>query len=200
MEKYLDFLAKAGGTGGKEKRLLVMDGKVQSSGIWGQYKSQAEQFICSCAQKSNQNVKKTPGGLLWFLPWNNNQYVATATFVMSVYSNYLSSKHASLQCTAANVTPDDLISVVHYQVDCILGSNPKKMSYIVGFGTNFPQQIHHRAASIVLIKKDKTPVGCKEGFQEWFYKNAPNSSLLVGAVVNLDENDNYEDSRSDLLV
>lgn len=95
---------------------LVLDGEVGASGIWAQYKSQAEEYICSCAQKSNQNTDKTAGGLLWFLPWNNNQYVATATFVMSVYSNYLSSKGASLQCSAGNVTPDDLTSLVRSQV------------------------------------------------------------------------------------
>jgi len=75
---------------------LVLDGTVESSGIWTQYKENAEQFICSCAQKSTQNFQKTPGGLLWFQPWGNNQYVSTATFAMSTYSLYLSAKKASL--------------------------------------------------------------------------------------------------------
>jgi len=82
-------------------------------------------------------------------------------------------------------------------VDYILGSNPKQMSYMVGYGSNFPQQIHHRGASIVSIKKDSSPITCQAGFQEWFYKNAPNPNLLEGAVVSPDRNDNYEDSRSD---
>lgn len=95
---------------------LVLDGKVETSGIWAQYRSQAEEYICSCAQKSNQNVHKTPGGLFWFLPWNNNQYVATATFAMSVYSKYLSSKGSSLQCSGGVVSPHDLTSIVRSQV------------------------------------------------------------------------------------
>lgn len=95
---------------------LVLDGTVESSGIWGQYKEQAEEFVCSCAQKSSQNVRTTPGGLLWFQPWANNQYVSTATFAMSVYSQYLSAKHESLQCSDGDVTPSDLKSLVRSQV------------------------------------------------------------------------------------
>ncbi|KAK7308407.1 hypothetical protein VNO77_42011 [Canavalia gladiata] len=211
-KSYLDFLGGSGDTGGVRTVFswddkftgaqilaakLVLEGKVEASGIWVQYKSQAEQFLCSCAQKSSQNVQKTPGGLLWFLPWNNNQYVATATFSMSVYSKYLSSNKASLQCSGGAVTPSDLTSLVRSQVDYILGSNPKRMSYMVGYGSNFPQQIHHRGASIVSIKKDKEIVTCKGGFDEWFDKNAPNPNILEGAIVSSDDKDNYQDIRGD---
>jgi len=89
---------------------------VESSGIWAQYKANVEEFICSCAQKSTQNFQKTPGGLLWFQPWGNNQYVSTATFAMSTYSKYLSAKQASLQCSGGVVTPSDLTSLVQAQV------------------------------------------------------------------------------------
>ncbi|CAB4269343.1 unnamed protein product [Prunus armeniaca] len=34
---------------------------------------------------------------------------------------------------------------------------------MVGFGTKYPTQVHHRAASIVSIKKDAAPVSCKGG-------------------------------------
>lgn len=95
---------------------LVLEGDAEPSGIWVEYKGNAEQFICSCAQKSSQNVKKTPGGLLWFLPWNNNQYVSTAAFAMSAYSKYLSENQANFMCTGANVGPSDLTSIVRSQV------------------------------------------------------------------------------------
>ncbi|CAJ1932943.1 unnamed protein product [Sphenostylis stenocarpa] len=212
MKKYLDYMGGASDSGGVRTEFswddkfvgahvlaakFVLDGEADASGIWAQYKTQAEEYVCSCAQKSNQNVQKTPGGLFWFLPWNNNQYVATATFVMSVYSNYLSSKGASLQCSGGDVSPDHLTSLVRSQVDYILGSNPRNMSYMVGYGSNFPQKIHHRGASIVSIKKDPNPVSCKGGFQDWFYKDAPNPNVLVGAVVSPDGNDKYDDSRND---
>ena len=78
---------------------LVLEGKVAAnSGTWAQYKNQAEQFIFSCIQKGNSNVKKTPAGLSWFLQWNNLQYTTTATFIATVYSEYLYAKRASIHC------------------------------------------------------------------------------------------------------
>lgn len=68
---------------------------------------------------------------------------------------------------------------------------------MVGYGKKFPQQIHHRGASIVSIKNNPDPVTCKGGFQAWFYKNASNPNTLEGAVVSPDQNDNYQDSRTD---
>ncbi|KAK2453747.1 glycosyl hydrolase 9C3 [Trifolium repens] len=212
LKKYLDYLGGAGDTGGARTMFswddkyvgaqilvakLILDKEVESSGIWAQYKANAEQFICSCAQKSNQNFQKTPGGLLWFQPWGNNQYVSTATFAMSTYSQYLSSSTTSLQCSGGNVSPSDLTSLVQAQVDYILGSNPKMMSYMIGYGSNYPQQIHHRGASIPSIKIEKSPISCKDGFDNWFNKNAPNPNILEGAVVSPDQNDGYTDNRSD---
>ncbi|PRQ41416.1 putative cellulase [Rosa chinensis] len=130
-QKYLNFLSEAGDIGGTRTTfswddkfvgaqvlaaLLVMKGKVDSSGKWGEYKRHAEEFICSCVQKGNNNVKKTPGGLLWFLPWNNNQYVATATFVTTVYSVYLDAKKASINCPGGAAHPSDLIASAKSQV------------------------------------------------------------------------------------
>ncbi|EXB55167.1 Endoglucanase 13 [Morus notabilis] len=209
---YLDFLENAENTGGTRSSFswddkfvgaqvlvakLVLEGKISAEDVWGDYKDQAEAFICSCIQKADNNVKKTPGGLLWFLPWNNVQYVATATFVTTAYSNYLiANKHASLDCPAGLVKPKDLLTSVRSQVDYILGVNPKNMSYMVGFGSNFPKQVHHRGASIVSIKKDPTPVTCKGGYEEWFNRNEPNPNVLDGAMVSPDENDGYTDARS----
>ncbi|KAM3281999.1 hypothetical protein P3S67_027646 [Capsicum chacoense] len=114
-----------------------------------EYKKNAEEFICNCIQKGNNNIKKTNGGLLWWQPWNNLQYVTTATFVITSYADTLSSTKNSLKCATGNVEPSELITFIKSQVDYILGENPRKMSYMVGFGTNYPQQIHHRGASIV---------------------------------------------------
>ncbi|OVA09799.1 Glycoside hydrolase [Macleaya cordata] len=201
---YLDFLGSAGDTGGTrsmfswDDKFLVLEGKVESAGTWAQYKSQAEQYICSCVQKAgSNNVKLTPGGLLWWQPWNGLQYVTTAMFVTAAYSDYLTAGKSSLHCQAGDVTPADLITFVRSQVDYILGSNPKSMSYMVGVGSNYPGKVHHRAASIVSIKKDKTPVTCKGGFDAWFNRDAPNPNVLEGAIVGgPDLSDSYSDSRS----
>ncbi|KAM6586101.1 hypothetical protein CsatB_013103 [Cannabis sativa] len=211
-QQYLDYISSSSDSGGLRTAFswddkyvgaqvlvanLIMDGKAGSAATrLARFKQQGEEFICSCVGKGSNNFKKTQGGLLWFLPWNNVQYVATATFVTALYSNYLNANKATLQCSAASVTPSDLTAFVKSQVDYLLGSNPLKMSYMVGFGSKYPQQIHHRAASIISIKKDKRPVSCQGGFDDWFNKNAPNPNVLDGAVVSTDENDAYSDSRS----
>ncbi|CAK7337882.1 unnamed protein product [Dovyalis caffra] len=210
---YLNYLGASGNTGGIRGSFswddkfvgaqllvakLVLEGKVPNTGTWGQYKSEAEQFICSCIQKNSKNVKKTPGGLLWFSEWDNLQYVATASLVAAAYGNYLYADHASIKCPGGIVRPTDLIHLAQSQVDYILGSNPKKMSYMVGFGSNYPTQPHHRGASIVSIKKNPKPVACQEGYQVWFKRKAPNPNVLEGAIVGgPDALDGYTDSRSD---
>lgn len=171
-------------------------------------------------------MKKTPGGLLWFLPFNNLQYTATATLVATIYSEYLSPKHAPIQCSGGivqspalldlarsqvrihlciyetntnqkNVTVPHALILFNVQVDYILGSNPNGMSYMVGYGSKYPTQVHHRGASIVSIKKDPSPVACQAGFDAWFNKNAPNPNVLDGAIVGgPNDSDGYTDSRS----
>lgn len=96
---------------------LFLEGQVSAkAGAWAQYKNQAEQFICSCIQKGNSNVKKTPGGLLWFSPWNNLQYTTTATFIATVYSEYLYAKRASIQCSGGIVQAPALLDFARSQV------------------------------------------------------------------------------------
>jgi len=71
------------------------------------------------------------------------------------------------------------------------------MSYMVGVGTNYPKKPHHRAASIVSIRKDKTPVTCSGGYDKWYNNPAPNPNVLMGALVGgPNENDVYGDERS----
>ncbi|AEC10439.1 Six-hairpin glycosidase superfamily [Arabidopsis suecica] len=213
-QTYLDHLTQASNSGGArsvfawdDKFLgaqvlvakLVFEGKVKNEGKMIEYKSMAEQFICNCAQKGFNNVKKTPGGLLWFLPWDNLQYTATASFALATYAKYLEAAQTSIQCPNGDVLQaSDLLNLARAQVDYILGSNPKKMSYMVGYGTNYPKRPHHRGASIVSIKNDPKPVTCNGGFEAWYNNPKPNPNLLVGAIVGgPDEYDAYGDERSD---
>ena len=72
------------------------------------------------------------------------------------------------------------------------------MSYMVGFGTKYPKRPHHRGASIVSIKKNRTAVECNAGFNDWYHSPAPNPNVLTGALVGgPDENDAYGDERTD---
>ncbi|KAL1544778.1 cellulase [Salvia divinorum] len=128
--------------------------------------------------------------------WNNLQYVATASFLAAAYADTLAATKNTIQCPLGPVSSNDLVKFAKSQVDYILGSNPKGMSYMVGFGTNYPKRVHHRGASIVSIKKDPRPVNCQGGFDEWFHKNADNPNVVGGAVVGgPDRNDGCNDAR-----
>ncbi|VVB03362.1 unnamed protein product [Arabis nemorensis] len=212
-QTYLNYLTQASSSGGPrtvfswdDKFLgaqvlmakLALEGRVKSYGKIAEFKSMAEQFICNCAQKGSNNVKKTPGGLLWFLPWNNLQYTSTASFVLSAYSKYLIEAKSSIKCPHGVLQASDLLNLARAQVNYILGSNPRKMSYMVGVGTNYPKKPHHRAASIVSIIKSRALVTCSGGFSQWFNNPAPNPNVLTGAVVGgPDRNDAFVDTRTD---
>ncbi|KAJ3676353.1 hypothetical protein LUZ60_003765 [Juncus effusus] len=175
---------------------LAVAGKLSYSGPYAQFASNLDQFICSTLQKGNNNVKMSPGGMLWWQPWNNFQYTTSAMLVLSTHADHLASKGWNLQCPGGNVSPQEIISFMKKQVDYILGANPKKMSYMVGFRSNYPGQVHHRGASIISIKKDNSPVTCQGGFSTWFNKNAPNPNVIDGAIVGgPDVNDQYADDR-----
>ncbi|PIA34507.1 hypothetical protein AQUCO_03700053v1 [Aquilegia coerulea] len=163
---------------------------------WVDYNTAFSEFVCNCVQKGNNNIKKTPGGLSWFNEWNNLQYTSSAAFIATVYANHLAKHGLHMTCAGGVVTADDLIAYAKSQVDYILGANPKGISYMVGYGLNYPTHIHHRAASLPSIKSSAPPVGCKEGF-EWFNKIDKDPNVVEGALVGgADQNDGYNDARS----
>ncbi|KAI3881580.1 hypothetical protein MKX03_012552 [Papaver bracteatum] len=175
---------------------LVLEGKVQNSDKAAVYKSNAEDFVCAVIQKGNDDIQISQGGSLYWQPWNNVQYITAGIFITTVYSDYLRSAGSNLNCPSGEATPDQIIDFVKSQVDYILGSNPKSMSYMVGMGSNYAQKVHDRGASIVSIKTDPTPVTCQGGYDIWFNKDAPNPNVLEGALVSSNLQDTYEDSRS----
>jgi endoglucanase len=74
----------------------------------------------------------------------------------------------------------------------MLGDNPKKMSYMVGFGNKYPTQVHHRVAS---IRWDDQNYSCPEG-DRWLSSKEPNPNILYGAMVaGPDKLDNFLDER-----
>lgn len=67
-----------------------------------------------------------------------------------------------------------------------------KLSYMVGFGNKYPNQVHHRAAS---IHWDDQHYSCPEG-DRWLYSTEPNPNILFGAMVaGPDKYDNFLDER-----
>jgi Glycosyl hydrolase family 9 len=150
-----------------------------------QYKSKADYYICACLSKNNgSNVDRSPSGMLYIRQWNNLQYVSSAAFLLMVYHEYLTAtQQQELLCPDGPVRTDELLALAKSQADYILGSNPMKMSYMVGFGSRFPTKVHHRGASIVSYKESNGFIGCTQGFDDWFGHNRENPNVLVGAIV-----------------
>ncbi|OAY79543.1 Endoglucanase 7 [Ananas comosus] len=121
------------------------------------------------------------------------QYAATAAFLSSIYSDYLNIIQVpAASCGANTFSVKQLQSFAKSQVDYILGNNPLKMSYMVGFGDNFPQYVHHRAAS---IPSDGRRYSCSEG-KAWLSAKDPNPNVVTGAMVaGPDKEDQFLDQR-----
>ncbi|KAF0923085.1 hypothetical protein E2562_003312 [Oryza meyeriana var. granulata] len=184
---------------------LVLHGKLPDDGSHAEMKSNLEQFICNLVQHGSGagngggGARLSPGGMLWWDSWNNMQYVTLAALVLAVHADHLTAaKAASLQCSGGgggSLSPAQLTSFARSQVDYILGTNPETMSYMVGYGSRYPAEVHHRAASVPSIKSSPAKVTCKGGF-DYFNKGSPDPNVIAGAIVGgPDANDKYNDSR-----
>uniref|UniRef100_A0A7N0RJS5 Endoglucanase n=1 Tax=Kalanchoe fedtschenkoi TaxID=63787 RepID=A0A7N0RJS5_KALFE len=182
-------------------QLFVDEKHKRHSHILEQYKEKAEFYLCSILNKNNgSNVERTPGGLLYVRQWNNLQYVSTATFLLTVYSDFLKSANQELSCRDGNVDHQELLELAKTQVDYILGRNPMNMSYLVGYGSRYPRRVHHRGASIVSYRENKGFLGCTQGYDSWYGRNQPNPNVLVGALVGgPDCQDNFRDERGNYM-
>ncbi|GAB2296265.1 Endoglucanase [Dionaea muscipula] len=176
---------------------FLMQGKAgRYAPVFEKYQQKAEYFMCSCLGKGSRNVQRTPGGLLFRQRWNNMQFVTSASFLLTAYSDYLSSAGKSMQCSAGYVSPNELLSFSKSQVDYLLGDNPRATSYMVGYGSNYPQQVHHRGSSIVSVKVNPSFVSCRGGYATWFGRKGSDPNVLVGAIVGgPDAYDNFADQR-----
>lgn len=116
-------------------------------------------------------IVTTPGGLKYLDSWGACKYPAAESFVQLVYYKDTGEKDRKY------------LDFAKSQIDYILGDNPNNMSYIVGFGDNYPKNPHHRASS-----------GRLEGFPSDEKKEMPQRHILYGALVGgPDINDKYTD-------
>ncbi|KAL4301067.1 hypothetical protein AHAS_Ahas17G0263800 [Arachis hypogaea] len=129
------------------------------------------------------DFSRTPGGLIIMKDDNGPllEYAATASFLSKLYSDYLHHlKFSGAKCKS--------------NVNYILGQNPLKMSYLVGYGDKFPVHVHHRSASIPW--DDKKHYSC-DGGKKWLNSKDPNLQVLVGAMVGgPDMHDGFIDQRN----
>ncbi|TYI52668.1 hypothetical protein E1A91_D12G264100v1 [Gossypium mustelinum] len=149
------------------------------------YKTDVESFICALMPGSSSlQIQTTAGGLLYIRDSSNLQYVTSSCMVLSVYSKTLMTSNIDgIQCGSAHFSASQIKSFVKSQVNYILGNNPMKMSYMVGFGSNYPMQLHHRGSSIPSIHSHPSRVGCNDGYSSYYSSNNPNPNQYVGAIV-----------------
>ncbi|XP_047336051.1 endoglucanase 4-like [Impatiens glandulifera] len=160
----------------------------------------ADQFICSLLPDSpSKSVSYSPGGMLYKAGVCNMQHVTSISFLLVVYTRYSNNAKRKIQCDGSYISYTRLIRLAKKQVDYMLGSNPMKMSFMVGYGSKFPQKIHHRGSSSPSIHVHPEHISCKEGSM-YFNSIQPNMNLLTGAIVGgPDINDKFDDSRANFV-
>lgn len=143
------------------------------------YRKTAEAIMCGLLPDSpTATSSRTKSGLIYVSEWNALQHPVASAFLATVYSDYmLSSRTARLKCNGKSYKPSALRKFAISQVDYVLGKNPMKMSYLVGYGDKYPQYVHHRGASIPADAK----TGCNG--TQWLDSTEPNPNVATGALV-----------------
>ncbi len=124
---------------------------------------------------NGQKVPYSPGGQAVLDSWGSLRYAANTSFVALVYSDWLTNATLKARYHDFGVR----------QINYALGDNPRKSSYVVGFGNNPPTKPHHRTAHGSWLDSITDPVDDRH--------------VLYGALVGgpPSANDAYTDSRSD---
>jgi hypothetical protein len=161
------------------------DGKAYASYVMmamitgeNQYKADAQRNLDYWTQGVNgKKITYSPGGQAFLDQWGSLRYAANTSFLALLYGKYLQSSDPARATLYTNFG----IRQIHY----ILGDNPNKRSYVIGFGNNPPINPHHRTAHSSWIGSINEPVN--------------NRHILYGALVGGPgrANDAYTDSRSD---
>jgi endoglucanase len=103
-----------------------------------QYKDDAQRFLDWWTVGVNgSKVTYSPGGEAFLNAWGSLRYASNTAFLALVYADYLGSSNALY-----SRYHDFAVSQINY----ILGANPRNCSYMVGFGSCYPQTPHHREA------------------------------------------------------
>ncbi|XP_010433798.1 PREDICTED: endoglucanase 21-like [Camelina sativa] len=162
--------------------------------ILSSFHNQTGRVMCSYLPDFNK-FKRTKGGLIQLNHGDPQplQYAANAAFLAALYSDYLEAADTpGWYCGPYFYTNEYLRNFSRSQIDYILGKNPRKMSYVVGFGQRYPKQVHHRGASIPQNMKES----CKGGLK-WEKSKKDNPNIIKGAMVaGPDKHDGFHDVRT----
>lgn len=140
------------------------------------YRFDVENWLNYWSDTSGSGVQYTNGGLAWRGQWGSLRLAANTAFVAGIYSDNVSDYN------------NRYANFAKKQIDYILGDNPNKFSYMVGYGNNYPLRPHHAAAH--------------GGTWSDFDSLEPNDHVLYGGLVGgpASANDNdYQDLRTDYV-
>ena len=114
------------------------------------YKRDAEAFLDHWSVgTSGKRVRQTPGGLAWLDRWGSLRYAANTALLAFIYGDSVRDYGSRYRDFAER------------QINYMLGDNPRRSSYVVGFGVNPPRNPHHRAAHGSTTNSDRNPVDNK---------------------------------------
>jgi len=83
-----------------------------------------------------QKVRTSPGGMAVLDSWGALRYAANTAFAALVYGDHLTDATRKARYH----------DFAKRQIDYALGANPANRSYVIGFGSTYPQNPHHRTA------------------------------------------------------
>lgn len=115
-------------------------------------------------------VPKTNAGLRVNSRWGSLRYSANMAYIALTYSDVVND----------STKKQRYITFAKSQIDYILGDNPNNFSYLVAYSDNFPQYVHHAAAS------GTTDINTPE-VNKYIIEGA-----LVGGPMSADDNDYYD--------
>lgn len=145
-----------------------------------QYKADAERFLDYWTiGVDGEKVNYSPGGQAHLIQWGSLRYAANTSFLAFVYADKVipGSDKATIYADFAK-----------NQTDYALGDNPINRSYMVGFGNNPANSVHHRGA---------------HGPWSNSLEGSPDDSshVLYGALAGgpLAADDQFEDDRGDFI-
>ncbi|MDU0292851.1 glycoside hydrolase family 9 protein [Saccharothrix longispora] len=124
-------------------------------------------------------VRYSPGGQAVLDTWGSLRYAANTAFVALTHADWLRATDPA----RATTYHDFGVRQVNYA----LGDNPRKSSFVVGFGANPPRNPHHRTAHGAWADTMREP--------------ATSRHVLYGALVGgpSTNNDAYTDDRTDYI-
>lgn len=114
-------------------------------------KDTLENLETAAMQSANESITKTYHYPYGIYPWGSNAYVALDISLLMIAYRYI----------GHDIYKEAAIDELAY----IFGLNAMDMSFVTGYGTNYPHNIHHR---ITMYKDEEISGALVGGVDQWF--------------------------------